>query len=270
MPPTVRDLIALNLTTAAFLLGAAVFARSFSGEFALGAGWTARTVAVLAVGLLSAGGWWLAWSERLCKRDPVVRLAFALATVTAPSLIAWVAVSAGASPTGLVFRGLLVAGLTLTVSAATLRALVEDICRELSASSNESVMERENSVSRPRDEIAIAASAELPKVESVSERVQTWSRAVAGGMESIEAEMVVTFAAGERQTTVHVPIQPALPRTPQVECEPVEALDLEIEPELVTPFGIRLRVRRKGPTNQPFQARIAVLISAEAVVTDAA
>lgn len=67
--------------------------------------------------------------------------------------------------------------------------------------------------------------------------------AAAGGAEEITGRIVAEFAAGQRQTVLHVPFQPPLPAIPGVTAVPVEG-DLQVKVAAVYTYGARLEVRR--------------------------
>lgn len=265
MSKSIKALLALNLTTAAFLVGAVVFSRALAGVN-LGTGLTGavwRVLAMLLSGGLALGGWRLAWEERVRPLDPVARLASALGLVAAPVLMMAVAAAAGSTTFGAVCSILLFAAATAIAGTSAVRSLLDAIASEMTAENRESVAAQ----LRPMADLASGgASSGRDDQTTVSRRelVQNWNRSVVDGVETIEAEVTAAFAAGERQTLIHLPVQPALSFTPRVECEPVDdgaAEEIEIEAELVTTFGVRLRVRRSGATGKAAQVRIAVMLT---------
>jgi hypothetical protein len=65
-----------------------------------------------------------------------------------------------------------------------------------------------------------------------------------GGGEQIEAVLIARFQPGQRQTVVHLPIHPVLPRPPQVECEPLDESAVELQVTAVYGYGVRVEVKR--------------------------
>lgn len=270
-----RGLLALHLTGAALGAGGVLLTRALSGSFAPGLHWGIRSGTVVVLSGLALGGWFAEWRRRVSSHDPVTQIGFGTLLVAIPIAAGLAALSAGASPAGLVFRSGLLMSATLWAVWSPLRQLVDEATRELAG------------VGRPNAGAAAEPQASAPAVAIVSsssessavtnpetlppdELVQTWSRTVTEGTESIEAEVAARFAAGERQVLIHIPIQPVLSASPAVECEPVDGSDLDLSVDLVTPFGVRIRATRGGDAKAPACMAVAVLMSAETAVSDAA
>lgn len=265
MSKSIKALLALNLTTAAFLVGAVVFSRALAGANLglgmVGTGW--RVLAMLLSGGLALGGWRLAWEERVRPFDTTARLASALGLVSAPMLMMAVAAAPGSTAFGTVCSVLLFASATVIAGASAARSLLDEVASELTAETRASVATQ---LCPMAEAVSVPASSDQDDHPAASRRelVQNWSRSVVDGVETIEAEVTAAFAAGERQTLIHLPVQPALSFTPRVECEPVDdgsAEEIEIDAELVTTFGVRLRIRRSGATAKAAQVRIAVMLT---------
>ncbi len=269
MTPNVRHLLALLLSGGAFSLGAVLFARAAVGAATEGLPWSVRTLAALTAAALAWGGWSVAWSRRFTAAEPVVAIGAGGVLVTLPTFLAVSALAGGgATVAGLVAAIGLVGAVTIATVLHPLGRLADDAIREIAISK---VLDSASSpaVASPAGgaEIAVpfAGGADarceiLPAVRAS----QKWTRTTSEGLESIEAEIEVRFAAGERQVFVHLPIQPSLPSTPSVECEPVDSAEIELEVELVTPFGVRLLARRGPACAGPLSTTIAVLLTAGA------
>ncbi|MEZ6064885.1 MAG: hypothetical protein R3B90_04085 [Planctomycetaceae bacterium] len=79
--------------------------------------------------------------------------------------------------------------------------------------------------------------------------------------ERAEAELTVTLAAGERQTSVHLLFSPPLAGRPEVECEPLDDSDVELTIGAAHAYGIRIDVRRSGDLSAPMLFRIGAQAS---------
>ena len=76
---------------------------------------------------------------------------------------------------------------------------------------------------------------------------QQWTRRRGGESETIAGSVRVTFARGERQVVVQLPIYPPFSAVPEVECEPLDSADVEIQVETAQPYGVRLVAKRHDP-----------------------
>ncbi len=92
---------------------------------------------------------------------------------------------------------------------------------------------------------------------------QTSSRYIADGRDCLEACLRVRFEPGQQTAIVHVPIQPAMPCDPEVECEPAGGDEVRVTVDPAQPYGIRLVCRRSSPCADAGESIIAVLISSE-------
>ena len=268
-----RALLALHLTGGAFFVSAVLLGRAVAGGFPSEIHWTVRSGAVVAVAGLALAGSVVEWARRVSQQDPAQQIGAGIVLVTLPVAVSVIALSAGASPAGLVFRTLFVGAATLAAVGVPLRRLAEEAIRELAG---ELVSNADTSVqpATKTNEIVPAEPApfSLRPAHTIAEDelVQTWSRALRDGTEVIEAEVSARFAAGERQVLVHIPIQPVLASTPVVECEPVEAAAVDLHVDLATPFGVRIRATRSDDVKSPACVAVSVLMSAAASVCDAA
>lgn len=268
-----RGLLALHLTGAALGAGGVLLTRALAGSFDFGLHWMIRSGTVMVLAGLALGGWFAEWRKRVSAHDPVAQIGLGVLLVALPIAMGLAALSASASPAGLVFRSGLLVAATLWAVWRPLRQLVEEATREL-AGVRRPVAPAEPISAAPPVPLAVSAPepavASEPETLSPDELVQTWSRTLTEGTESIEAEVAARFAAGERQVLIHIPIQPVLAASPAVECEPVDGSDLDLSVDLVTPFGVRIRATRGGDAKAPACIAVAVLMSAETAVSDAA
>jgi hypothetical protein len=78
--------------------------------------------------------------------------------------------------------------------------------------------------------------------------------------EVLEVSAALDFAPGEQRISLHLPISPPLSSVPEVECEPWEGEDLELQVGAAYPHGVRIDARRRGDAVAAQRARIGVLI----------
>jgi hypothetical protein len=249
----IRELAALHLTAAA--LAAALVFVVRANLFAAPAGSASRILSLLFVTLTAAGAWELEWARRSSRFDLVERFAAGLLLVTAPGCGAL----AGLTVQSSVATFLVGLGIVGGISGWSLRSVIAEMLNELSGTppQKEAMIPTVSSTLPPPTVIPVEPA------NSAVRPVQSWTRSVIDGIEAIEAELQVVFAAGQRQVFVHLPIQPSLPATPEVECEPVDDCNLEIQVDLATPFGVRLQIRRSTVAG-PLRAGIAVMMTSTA------
>lgn len=78
----------------------------------------------------------------------------------------------------------------------------------------------------------------------------------------LEVTAALEFAPGEQRVSLHLPISPALSAPPEVECEPWEDVDLELQVGAAYPHGVRIDARRPGDVQAARRTMIGVLIRA--------
>lgn len=78
--------------------------------------------------------------------------------------------------------------------------------------------------------------------------------------EVLEVSAALDFAPGEQRISLHLPISPPLSSVPEVECEPWEGEDLELQVGAAYPHGVRIDARRRGDAVAAHRARISVWI----------
>lgn len=66
--------------------------------------------------------------------------------------------------------------------------------------------------------------------------------------ETIEVHARLEFVAGAREAVLHIPFWPALAGEPIVDCEPLDADDVELRVTTAEPYGIRLEARLPAAT----------------------
>jgi hypothetical protein len=108
-------------------------------------------------------------------------------------------------------------------------------------------------------DVPSAGSLESPS-EADSEALQTMSRRWDDELEIAEGELQIDFAPAQREQSVHLAFCPGLAAAPELELEPVEALDWDLKVAAVYPFGARLTIRRRP--DAPLSGRIAYCATA--------
>lgn len=95
------------------------------------------------------------------------------------------------------------------------------------------------------------------------ESLTLWlARRQTGDVEQIEGWVRVHFAAGQRETVIHVAFCPPMSACPEIETEELDGADLEIRVAAVFPFGVRLSVRRSGVLDERNTDRIGFIAQA--------
>lgn len=74
--------------------------------------------------------------------------------------------------------------------------------------------------------------------------VQWMSRSEEGGAETVEGGLKVTFAPGQRQEVLHVSFCPPLAGVPEVECEVLDDVPVQVRVTAAQPYGLRIEARR--------------------------
>jgi hypothetical protein len=100
----------------------------------------------------------------------------------------------------------------------------------------------------------------------VDEGQTLWlSRRMTDDTEQIEGWVRVEFAAGQRETMIHVAFCPPLPGIPEIETEDLEGADLEIRIAAAFAFGARISVRRSGTLDASSTDRVGFIAQARSV-----
>ncbi len=113
----------------------------------------------------------------------------------------------------------------------------------------------------PAADPSLAGSPDLPSDSStgVTQRI---TRRIIDGVERMEVEWCVEFAAGQLVQSLHLPISPPLCGRPEVECEPLDGEDVELSIGTVMPYGVRVEARRSSPGASAAQVTIGLLLTA--------
>jgi hypothetical protein len=76
--------------------------------------------------------------------------------------------------------------------------------------------------------------------------------------ETIEIQARLEFVPGAREAVLHVPFWPALTGQPEVECEPLDADDIELRATSAERYGLRLEARLPSVATAPRSVLIGV------------
>lgn len=254
----------LRLTAESLRAGLALMA---VGLFA----WTSRNgppslsvglsvLAVTASWLLAAGVVWLG------GRCPLVAWQDCLAPAGISIILA------GKGPAGFaVGLGFVVLGMTTVILASALRQherLVSTVSPRIETLALSPQPTPPPQTESPRKEIIepvvasptaqqqedIAREAPVQPVVLIDEPIaESWTRREHDGEVSIEAVVHARFAAGARQTTVHLPFIPPLPALPTIETEPLDSgSEIDTKIESAYRHGARLSITRSttGPAEE--------------------
>jgi hypothetical protein len=106
--------------------------------------------------------------------------------------------------------------------------------------------------------VSETVSEDHPESTANSELLQQLLRRASPEREWMEVQLRAAFAAGERQISLHLPIAPPFPVSPEVDCEPLDEFPLEITVGACHPYGIRIDVARSGDFATPLVTTIGV------------
>jgi hypothetical protein len=116
------------------------------------------------------------------------------------------------------------------------------------------------SVEQPID---VAAPLDDPDVS------QAVTRRTTPESDSLEALLRVRFDPGQREVALHIPIWPAMAANPEVECEPLDASDVELRVSSAHTYGVRLEARRPADEiQQPGEVPVGVTITSAPAATN--
>lgn len=259
-----RRSLAIWIWSALLIVDAVLVTRRLSGEFAkpLPGGLALLSTALVAIASIVA--WRLFTRASINDAAPPWRRWQSRGLSMAVTILwAW-AISAGATPQS--------AGLLFGIVAMFLWGLIALDIGEGSSSGVPFVVEQPAVQARADDSSAIVAPPDegaLPTVpgdhvidfeladpgvgigeesaDDLDDSLTLWlARRQTDDGEQIEGWVRVRFAAGQRETTVHVAFCPPMSVCPEIETEELDGAGLEIRVAAVFPFGVRLTVRRSG------------------------
>jgi hypothetical protein len=127
---------------------------------------------------------------------------------------------------------------------------------------------REAASVAPVEEVEPSAAAfesELPAEEPADDPAlsQSWRRYVDdSGCDVFEGYVRAAFEAGSRQAAIHLAFCPPFERTPTLETEPLDELDLKLTHAVVLPYAARIDVRLAEPAEEGLRVMIGIRAAA--------
>ncbi len=102
----------------------------------------------------------------------------------------------------------------------------------------------------------------VPEEETFSQR---WIRREGELGDELEGTLKIYFATGQRTATADIPIVPAMASVPDVDCEPLQPGDSDVQVIVrgVHTYGVRLELQRPAERTAAEEIEVAVLIHAE-------
>lgn len=256
-PRTVRRWLALGLATGIAVALVVLLSHSVSGAAAAQlstwqiALWSAASCAV-------AMAAWRLDDEDRCSDDAPVRLGRATAAALAGMLLGLLL--AGSNGTGVAVVAVITIVWTVVAVTRVLQ-LKEPLVAALTSRDSAAVatpkVERQ-----ARPSIASAdPDAEVPEGHADSLSMQLQRRKTSEG-EAIEVQARLEFAPGAREVALHVPFWPALSSDPEVECEPLDGDDVDLQVASAERYGIRLEARLPSASEEARTVLIGIEICA--------
>ena len=107
--------------------------------------------------------------------------------------------------------------------------------------------------------------------ERSSDSTTQWMtrQSLPGGIDQIEGAIRVSFAAGQRAASVHVPFSPPFAAIPQVECEAIGDEPARWKVSVVYAYGMRIELKRES-TDEPVEIELSYSAICESAATEAA
>lgn len=89
------------------------------------------------------------------------------------------------------------------------------------------------------------------------------------GVDQIEGAIRITFAAGQRAASVHVPFSPPFTAVPQIDCEAIGDDPVRWKVSVVYTYGMRVELKRES-SDEPGETELSYTAVCESKVTEAA
>ncbi len=244
-------------------------------------------VLVSLVATLLSGGGWVAFQQQAAVRSlRIEQIAAVVAWL--PIWLSGVALMPSDSPLarGWLFgiAALSAAGLALSVSSNPTRERgVQTDDHSLACRAHESVQLSESVDRTPtsdRPDVGVRAIPEVSTDLSVfdpvadersDESTTQWMtrQSLPNGVEQIEGSIRVSFAAGQRAVSVHVPFSPPFAAVPQVECETVGDDPARWKLSVVYSYGMRVDLKRET-SDEPAEIELSYSATCESSASEAA
>jgi len=254
----VRTISALILWAVVGMASLVLAGRAMSGAFDESVHMSVPILATAVALAMSLGAWALFYGHER-SADSGRRLFDGLLVLAPPTLVGF-ATSVQSAPATLgIVVAILVLGLAFVVARESVAIVSTSEPRTVSTDDDAGQPE-------PGGESILAATpqdggAREPLAEEFPVQQQMTRRSLTGGGEQIEVVLLAGFQPHERQTAVHLPIQPPLRRAPEVECEPLDESNVTIRPTAVYSYGVRIEVKRSGPVDAAATVPIGLLLS---------
>ena len=243
--------------------------------------WPCVLVSLLAT-LLSGFGW-VSFQQRACVRSPRTEQ---IAAVVAwlPTWLGGVALLPSDSPLA---RGWLV-GIAALSAAGFALSLTSPTRERGVANEDPSLARRASEISRLSEAVDRTPTADRPDVgvratpadlsvfapvvdERSDESTTQWMtrQALPGGVDQIEGAIRISFAAGQRAASVHVPFSPPFAAVPQVECEAIGDDPARWKVSVVYAYGMRVELKRES-SDEPAEIELSYSAVCESAAIEAA
>lgn len=267
-----RHSLAVWIWSALLLADAVLATRRLSGQFTESLPAPLAIFSGLIVAITSLAAWSLYTSVRRPQTTKLLSVAPQAVSLTITAIWCW-ALSAATSPlaAGMLFSIVL---LQLGVLAASSDLAWSEAPSQISHPEPPAMPEvsppvattSEPTFSVKSDESFIEETEFTDEGAGEIDAGQTlWlSRRTTDETEQIEGWVRVEFAAGQRETMIHVAFCPPLPGIPEIETEDLEGSELEIRVAAAFAFGARLSVRRSGPLDEANSDRVGFFAQAHA------
>jgi hypothetical protein len=259
---SVRRMLALGVWGGLGAVAVVLVGRSATGELDVAIGPVMSCVLATLAAALSLYAW---WQDHLARGadDPFACALRGMTALAAPAVIGLVLVRDSAAA----LTYLLAIGVIAVVAVCD-RSLITRRRAMSSASDRaegQGISSRPGAASSPsvlpgtQDEQLIEAAAPLDD-PAVSQAV---TRRTTADSDSLEALLRVRFDPGQREVALHIPIWPAMAANPEVECEPLDASNVELRVSSAHTYGVRLEARRPADqAQQPGEVPVGVTITA--------
>jgi hypothetical protein len=268
-----RHSLAVWIWSALLIADAVLATRRLSGQFTESLPAALAIFSGLIIAITSLAAWFLYASIPRPQTTKLLSLAPQAVSLAITAIWCW-SLSAATSPlaAGMLFSIVL---LQLGVLAASSDLTWSEAPPRISHPEPQVTPETPAPVVATTLEPTLAVQSDEPFVEEtefaqegvgeVDEGQTLWlSRRTTDDTEQIEGWVRVEFAAGQRETMIHVAFCPPLSGIPEIETEDLEGSDLEIRVAAAFAFGARLSVRRSGSLDEANSDRVGFFAQARA------
>jgi hypothetical protein len=110
-----------------------------------------------------------------------------------------------------------------------------------------------------------------PTERSDDEQTRQWMtrQSLPGGIDQIEGAIRVSFAAGQRTASVHVPFSPPFATVPTVDCELTGDEPARWKVSVVYPYGMRIELKRAS-SNAASEIELSYAVRCDSAESSAA